>query len=141
MAGKLGGIGLAGLLQFAIWIAVAALMSGGDQFGGSAAWLELADVPAGTFVAFGGFFVLGFALYGALYAGLGAGQPDRGRHGAGAARRCSSSSASSSRGRRSATRESIARVLSFVPPLTPRRCSPASPWGRRRGGRSSLRSC
>jgi len=72
MAGKLGGVGLAGLVQFAIWIGAAlAILAVGSLLGGSTG-VELADVPAATFVAFGVFFVLGFTLYGALYAGLSA---------------------------------------------------------------------
>ena len=72
MAGKLGGVGLAGLAQFALWIGVAlAILAVGSLLGESAG-IELADVPAGVFVAFGVFFVLGFTLYGALYAGLSA---------------------------------------------------------------------
>jgi ABC-2 type transport system permease protein len=69
MAGKLGGVGAAGLLQFAIWIAAALLILAVASLLGGSAGLELADVPAGTFIAFGAFFALGFTFYGALYAG------------------------------------------------------------------------
>ncbi len=72
MAGKLGGVGLAGLAQFAVWIGAAlAILAVGSLLGGSSG-VELADVPATTFIAFGAFFALGFTLYGALYAGLSA---------------------------------------------------------------------
>ncbi|MEA2190775.1 MAG: type transport system permease protein, partial [Solirubrobacteraceae bacterium] len=72
MAGKLGGVGLAGLAQFAIWIGVALAILAANSLLGGASGIELADVPVTTFLAFGAFFVLGFTLYGALYAGLSA---------------------------------------------------------------------
>jgi len=72
MAGKLGGVGLAGLLQFAVWIVAALVILALGSLIGSSTGIELAEVPVTTFVAFGVFFVLGFMLYGALYAGLSA---------------------------------------------------------------------
>jgi len=70
LAGKLVGMGAVGLVQYGAWLAVAAVIYGVDQLAGGGASLDLADVPAQTFVAFLGFFLLGYALYGALYAGL-----------------------------------------------------------------------
>jgi ABC-2 type transport system permease protein len=70
MAGKLGGIGLAGLIQYAIWIAVGLLVLLVGQALGADSGIDLAEVPVTTLLAFGVFFLLGFALYGALYAGL-----------------------------------------------------------------------
>jgi ABC-2 type transport system permease protein len=70
LAGKLLGMGVVGLVQYGAWLAVAAVVYGVDQLAGGGASLDLANVPALTFVAFLGFFLLGYALYGALYAGL-----------------------------------------------------------------------
>lgn len=121
MAGKLGGVGLAGLLQFAIWVAAAlAILAVGGLLGGSSG-LELADVPPGTFVAFAVYFVLGFALYGTLYAGLTA--PASRIEDASAAGVipgvlivASFLASTVALGDPSST---TARVLSFVPPLSP----------------------
>jgi ABC-2 type transport system permease protein len=121
MAGKLGGVGLAGLLQFALWIVAAlAILAAGDVLGSSAG-IRLADVPAGTFVAFGVFFVLGFAFYGTLYAGLSApASRIEDATGAGAipgvlivASFLASTVVLGN------PESSLARVLSFVPPLSP----------------------
>ncbi|MEA2193119.1 MAG: type transport system permease protein, partial [Solirubrobacteraceae bacterium] len=121
MAGKLGGVGLAGLAQFALWIGAAlAILAAGSLLGESAG-IELADVPAGTFVAFGVFFVLGFTLYGALYAGLSAPASrieDATAAGAvpGMLIVASFLAATVALGD---PESSAARVLSFIPPLSP----------------------
>ena len=70
MAGKIIGVGAVGLTQMLIWIAVGVavasptLLANRDQlrFG----------VNPGMFLAFGVFFVLGYILYSAMYAALGA---------------------------------------------------------------------
>lgn len=121
MAGKLGGVGLAGLLQFAIWIAVALVILAAGSLIGSSASVELADVPAGTFVAFGVFFVLGFTLYGTLYAGLSAPASrieDATAAGAvpGVLIVASFLAATVALGD---PESSTARLLSFIPPLSP----------------------
>lgn len=72
LAGKLGGVGLAGLLQYVVWIVTGlAILAGGSLLGASAG-VDLANVPVLTLLAFGVFFVLGFALYGTLYAAFSA---------------------------------------------------------------------
>jgi len=120
MAGKLAGVGLAGLLQFALWIAAAlAILAVGRLLGSGG--IELADVPPGTFVAFGVFFVLGFTLYGALYAGLSAPASrieDATAAGAvpGVLIVASFLAATVAIGD---PESSVARVLSFIPPLSP----------------------
>jgi ABC-2 type transport system permease protein len=121
MAGKLGGIGLAGLIQYAIWIVIGvAVLLVGDALGSSSG-IDLADVPVTTLLAFGLFFLLGFALYGALYAGLSA--PVSRIEDATAAGMlpgilivASFLAASVALGDPDS---SLARILSFIPPLSP----------------------
>jgi ABC-2 type transport system permease protein len=71
MTGKLAGVGLVGLVQYAAWLAAAAVVLAVKAvLGGGGP--DLAGVGAGTFVAFAVFFVLGYVLYGTLYAALSA---------------------------------------------------------------------
>ncbi|HEU4557183.1 MAG TPA: ABC transporter permease [Longimicrobium sp.] len=77
MLGKILGVGSVALLQVAIWVAVSGVaISRSDmlsaRFGIKPAWLDLLKVPLGTGLAVLGFFVLGFLLYSAMYAALGA---------------------------------------------------------------------
>jgi ABC-2 type transport system permease protein len=121
MAGKLGGIGLAGLIQYAIWIVVGvAVLLVGDALGSSSS-LNLADVPVTTLLAFGLFFLLGFALYGALYAGLSA--PVSRIEDATAAGMLPGiliiASFLASSVALGDPESSLARILSFIPPLSP----------------------
>ncbi|MEO8286401.1 MAG: ABC transporter permease [Chloroflexota bacterium] len=73
LLGKVLGVGLAGLTQYGLWVVaglVVLLFSGsGGSTGGTG--LDVASVPAGTLFAFLIFFVLGYLLFAALYAGLG----------------------------------------------------------------------
>ncbi len=71
MAGKLLGVGAVGLTQIAVWIviALAATTPGLLATGGQLAGMNFS--PA-TLSAFAVFFVLGYLLYSALYAALGA---------------------------------------------------------------------
>ena len=70
MAGKILGVGAAGLTQIAIWCAVAGLFGGaGAVASGNAPSL---GISAGTLVALVPFFLGGFLLYSGLYAALGA---------------------------------------------------------------------
>jgi ABC-2 type transport system permease protein len=121
MAGKLGGVGLAGLLQFAVWIVAALLILAVASLLGGSAGLELADVPAGTFIAFGAFFALGFTFYGALYAGLSA--PASRIEDATAAGAVPGilivASFLASTVALGDPESGVARVLSLIPPLTP----------------------
>ena len=72
LAGKLIGVGLAGLLQYVLWILTGlAILAGGELLGASAG-VDLADVPVLTLLAFGVFFLVGFALDGTLYAAFSA---------------------------------------------------------------------
>jgi len=72
LAGKLIGIGAVGLTQIAIWVTAAAL------FAGSAMGVRLMSgdmkihVSVAEIVLFGLYFVLGYALYSTLFAGLAA---------------------------------------------------------------------
>ncbi|HEX7051959.1 MAG TPA: ABC transporter permease [Longimicrobiales bacterium] len=75
MAGKVIGIGAAGLVQIAIWIgfAAAVLMKGeaiAARFG--TAMPELPAVPLSVGLIFGFFFLAGFFLYAGMYAAMGA---------------------------------------------------------------------
>ena len=75
MYGKILGIGAAGLSQFAIFVVAAVIglqiqKLFGSTLGVSNATLDLGGATLGLLVAFVGFFLLGFALYSTLYAGL-----------------------------------------------------------------------
>lgn len=75
MLGKILGVGAVALLQVAIWVVMTALTSSGSmaaRFGLPKDALKVVNVPPGTIVAIAGFFVLGFLLYSAMYAALGA---------------------------------------------------------------------
>lgn len=77
MLGKILGVGSVALLQVAIWATISTLMvsrSGAleKRFHLPANTLDVVHVPVGTVVAVLGFFVLGFFLYSAMYAALGA---------------------------------------------------------------------
>ncbi len=71
MAGKVMGIGLAGLTQFGVWtLALLALMAQGVSFGDFS--LDTSLLTPLILISFVVFFVLGFLLYSTLYAGVGA---------------------------------------------------------------------
>ncbi|HEY7074192.1 MAG TPA: ABC transporter permease [Solirubrobacteraceae bacterium] len=71
MAGKLFGVGLVGLVQYAVWIVTAGVVLAIKALIGSGG-PDLASVGAGTFALFVLFFLLGYAFYGTLYAALSA---------------------------------------------------------------------
>lgn len=72
MAGKLLGIGAVGLLQLAIWlVAVISVWIFASTFLNQAAG-EFQYFPSDLFGAFFGYFILGYFMYGTLYAILGA---------------------------------------------------------------------
>jgi len=68
MLGKIVGIGAVGLTQFLLWAAMMAVLSAPGVITG----LELPRVGATVLAFFVIYFVLGFLLYGSLYAGIGA---------------------------------------------------------------------
>ncbi len=70
LAGKIVALGMAGLLQTMVWSSagVALLQVGGDALGVASAF----QLPPSFIVWAGIFFLLGYALYGSLMAGLGA---------------------------------------------------------------------
>ncbi len=72
MLGKIIGIGLVGLTQYAVW----ALLTAGVTLPGVVGFLglggSLPPIPAGTILAFVVFFLLGYFLYAGLYAALAA---------------------------------------------------------------------
>ena len=73
MLGKILGIGAVGLTQFLIWSALMAAVSApGAVSAMGISGIELPTVPALTLFFFVVYFVLGFLLYGTLYAGIGA---------------------------------------------------------------------
>lgn len=63
--GKVLGIGLVGLIQYVIWLAV---LGGGLTLRKQLSGLPLGHIPASTFVLFPIFFILGYFLYASLYA-------------------------------------------------------------------------
>ena len=74
MAGKILGIGTAGLTQAGLWVAsglVVLLFRNvlGDAVGGIG--IDVASVPLPTLLSFLLFFILGYVLYAAMYAALG----------------------------------------------------------------------
>lgn len=74
MAGKIIGIGAAGLTQFSLWIASGLILWGlqGNKVPFLAGFtLNWAAIEPVNLIYFGVFFILGFLLYAALYAGLG----------------------------------------------------------------------
>jgi ABC-2 type transport system permease protein len=77
MLGKILGVGSVALLQVGLWAAVMGLAASRSdmltaRFGLKPGSLDVMHVPLGTGLAVLGFFVLGFLLYSAMYAALGA---------------------------------------------------------------------
>ncbi|MFV2072718.1 MAG: ABC transporter permease [Thermoanaerobaculales bacterium] len=73
MLGKILGIGAVGLTQFVIWAALmAAISAPGVVAAVGIGGMELPAIPAQLLVFFVVYFVLGFLLYGTLFAGIGA---------------------------------------------------------------------
>jgi ABC-2 type transport system permease protein len=76
MAGKIIGIGAAGLTQFIIWAITAALVSAYGlfivrQFAPAADKIPIPSISIWIYVSFVVFFVLGYFLYATLYAAIG----------------------------------------------------------------------
>ena len=76
MAGKIVGIGAAGLSQFLIWVLFAVLMSTfglmlARQFNSSINEITLPSISIWVYVAFLAFFILGYFLYATVYAAIG----------------------------------------------------------------------
>ena len=74
MLGKVFGVGLLGLTQYAIWVGaglVVLLLSGSLGSTLETAGVSLASVPAPTLIFFLVFFVLGYLLLACIYAALG----------------------------------------------------------------------
>jgi ABC-2 type transport system permease protein len=77
MAGKILGVGAAVMLQMLIWIAVIMLLISqsawlAEQFNINPSALNAITAQPGTALLLGAYFVLGFLLFAALFAGLGA---------------------------------------------------------------------
>jgi len=73
MLGKILGIGAVGLTQFLIWsLLMAAISAPGAVAAVGVSGMELPAIPAQQLFFFVVYFVLGFLLYGTLYAGIGA---------------------------------------------------------------------
>ncbi len=70
MAGKILGVGSVGLTQVVIWIAAAAVMTGGGLI--AAADQLKGVIKPEMLIAFAVYYLLGFALYSTLYAAIGA---------------------------------------------------------------------
>ncbi|HYP40542.1 MAG TPA: ABC transporter permease [Chloroflexia bacterium] len=75
MTGKVLGVGLVGLTQYALWVGMGGLLlvaSGAlGRAASTGAGFDVATVPATTLIFFLVFFVLGYLLYAAIYAALG----------------------------------------------------------------------
>jgi ABC-2 type transport system permease protein len=71
MAGKVMGVGAVGLTQIGLWVAMAAVLSAPGVLAAGAAFKTL-DISLVGIISFGVFFALGYTLYSALYAALGA---------------------------------------------------------------------
>lgn len=71
MAGKILGVGAAGLTQVAIWVTAGLVLSTPGLVAASSL-LKGVDFPLMTIPAFAVFFVLGYLLYSGMYAALGA---------------------------------------------------------------------
>jgi ABC-2 type transport system permease protein len=69
LAGKLLGVGAAGLTQFLVWVLFMAAFA---LIGGAAAGAAAPDIPPAVMVFFVVFFLLGYFLYGVMYAAVGA---------------------------------------------------------------------
>jgi ABC-2 type transport system permease protein len=72
LAGKLVGIGAVGLTQLAIWIVAAGLFSGSAMAASVMSGAFKVQIPTGEIVLFAIYFLLGYALYSTLFAGLAA---------------------------------------------------------------------
>jgi ABC-2 type transport system permease protein len=75
MIGKVIGAGSVGIVQLSVWVVSAKLLSGArHQFGAGAAGIgfEFPSIPAATLVVFVLYFLLGYFLYAAIYAAVGA---------------------------------------------------------------------
>lgn len=79
MVGKVIGAGAVGLVQIAVWITSAKLLSGFRQGAGSGmaagmptAGFKFPELPTATLVIFAVYFLLGYFLYAAIYAAVGA---------------------------------------------------------------------
>jgi ABC-2 type transport system permease protein len=73
MLGKILGIGAVGLTQMVLWSALGFALSAPAVLGAiGLAGIELPSIPPQLLVFFVVYFVLGFLLYGTLYAGVGA---------------------------------------------------------------------
>src|SRR5439155_18022968 len=77
MAGKILGVGAAGLVQIVIWLAIGALtLAYRDQilaaFGVSAARSELPPIGLADLSIILAYFILGFFFYASMYAAVGA---------------------------------------------------------------------
>jgi ABC-2 type transport system permease protein len=72
LSGKLLGVGAAGLTQLLVWAMTMGLIGLYVGSGAVAGGSGVPEVSAGVLVAFVSFFLLGFFLYGSLYAAVGA---------------------------------------------------------------------
>jgi ABC-2 type transport system permease protein len=79
MVGKVVGAGAVGLVQITVWITSAKLLSGfrqgaggGVAAGAAPAGFQFPQIPTATLLIFAVYFVLGYFLYAAIYAAVGA---------------------------------------------------------------------
>jgi ABC-2 type transport system permease protein len=72
LAGKLIGVGGAGLTQFLVWVASMVLVSAVGAPAFAASDVQMPEVTTLVLTSFVIFFLLGYFLYGALYAAIGA---------------------------------------------------------------------
>lgn len=74
MVGKVVGAGTVGIVQLGVWIASAKLLAGGQRgvSGAAGAGFQFPKIPTDTLVVFVLYFLLGYFLYAAIYAAVGA---------------------------------------------------------------------
>jgi ABC-2 type transport system permease protein len=72
MLGKVIGAGAVGIVQLTVWIVSAKLLSGIRTAGGLGGGFQFPQIPTMTLVIFVLYFLLGYFLYAAIYAAVGA---------------------------------------------------------------------
>ena len=74
MLGKVVGAGAVGIVQLSVWIVSAKILAGGHRglAGTTATGFQFPSIPTATLVIFVLYFLLGYFLYAAIYAAVGA---------------------------------------------------------------------
>jgi ABC-2 type transport system permease protein len=72
MLGKVVGVGAVGIVQLTVWLVSAKLLSGVRTSAGVPGGFQFPQIPTTTLVIFVLYFLLGYFLYAAIYAAVGA---------------------------------------------------------------------